>query len=236
LTWQLVALCLVLPHCAAALAQEESSSAGPNKLAIEPRPQESSPELSSPPPPASARTETQSPFSPLIAEPADLGLAPDRFNAGESVRKMLVALLVVIAVMCIVVFVLKRLMGSTPVLLDQRLGRVIGRIYLTPKAVLYLVNVGGKVLLIGTTPTSINLIAEVTGDDILPEMERARPESISPRMIPFATHIAQFISKFSGPQRTGDEEAKLEEYLRDIKGQMAKLSALIGGSEDEEQG
>ena len=234
MTWHVAGLCFVLSLCSAPPAQEESSSAGQNELATGVQAQGSTPELSSPPP-ETARTEPQSPFAPLVGGAGDLARAPDRDNVGESARRMLVALLLVIALICVAFFVLKRLMGGTPILLDQKLGRVIGRIYLSPKAVLYLVKVGGKVLLIGTTPTTIGLIAEISSDEIVAEMKRTPPESGSARM-PFAGHVSQFLSRFSGPQRTGDEEAKLEEYLRDIKGQMAKLSALIGGSEDEEQG
>jgi len=231
--WLATTLWLLVSYGGVAQELGEPLTAGLGEVAPVGQVRASSSELS--PPLSATRGESQTPFLPLGGGLEDLAPAPGGFNALESVRRMLVALLIVVALICIVVFVLKRLIGGAPVLLDQKLGRVVGRIYLSPKAVLYLVKVGSKVLLIGTTPTTINLIAEMTGEDLVAELDRTRSESVSPK-IPFATQVSQFLSKFGGAQATGDEEAKLEEYLRDIKDQMAKLNALIGGSEDEESG
>jgi flagellar biogenesis protein FliO len=231
--WVVAALWLLFSCGGAAQDPGEPLGADLSEVAPAGQVRASSPELS-PPPLANTRAQSQTPFLPLGGGLEDLAPAPDGFNAGDSVRRMLVALLIVVALICVVVFVLKRLMGGAPMLVDQKLGRVIGRIYLTPKAVLYLVRVGGKVLLIGTTPTTINLIAEMTGEELVAELDRTRSESVTPK-VPFAGQVSQFLSKFGAAQRIGDEEAKLEEYLRDIKGQMAKLNALIGGSENEER-
>ena len=152
----------------------------------------------------------------------------------DSAIKMGVWLLVVIALICITVVVLKRLTGGAPVFLDQRLGRVIGRISLSPRATLYFVRIGDRVLVIGVTPTAMNLISEMTGQEVGGEMEQAGREP--PRAgAPFGTHLGQFMSKFSAAQKADEQEDKLEEHLRDIKGQVAKIKALIGGSENEEE-
>jgi len=230
--WLVTALWLLVSYGGAAQDPEDALSGGLGELAPTGQVRASSAELS--PPLAVTRAEPQTPFFPPGGGLEDLTQPSDGFDAEESLRRMLVALLIVVALICIVVFVLKRFMGGAPMLVDQKLGRVIGRIYLTPKAVLYLVKVGSKVLLIGTTPTAINLIAEMTGEELVAELDRTRTESVTPK-VPFASQISQFLSKFGGAQRTDDEEAKLEEYLRDIKGQMAKLNALIGGSENEER-
>jgi len=174
--------------------------------------------------------------SPLTARPEGQPFGGDWLNARESAWKMFVALLVVLALICVSVFVLKRVMGGGPVFLDQKLGRVIGRIHLSPKAVLYLVKIGGKVLVVGTTPTAISLVAEVTDPEIVSQMEgtrRAEPGSVR---APLAGRMGRLFSRFGEEaQPTVDEEVRFEEYLRDIKGQMEKLSALIGGAEDEEE-
>lgn len=174
--------------------------------------------------------------SPLTAQPEGEPFGADWLNARESAWKMFVALLIVLALICVSVFVLKRVMGGAPVFLDQRLGRVIGRIHLSPKAVLYLVKIGGKILVVGTTPTAINLVAEVTDPEIVSQMEGTRRAEPGPVRPPFAGRVGRLFSR-SGEeaQPTADEEVRFEEYLRDIKGQMEKLSALIGGAEDEEE-
>ena len=189
-----------------------------------------------PTPPESAPTDPvglQLP-SPVTADPDEL-FGGDWFSARESVWRTFVALLVVLALICLSVFVLKRLIGGAPVFLDQRLGRVIGRIHLSPKAILYLVKVGDKVLVIGTTPTAISLVAEVTDPETVSQMEGTRAVESAAVKAPPGGRMVRFFSKFSGAQRTVDEDVRFEEYLRDIRGQMEKLNALIGGPEDEEE-
>ena len=193
--------------------------------------------LGEPPTPSEGAQADLQPTSPLTGEPeVDQSFGGDWLNTGESVWRTFVALLVVLALICLSVFVLKRLIGGAPVFLDQRLGRVIGRIHLSPKAVLYLVKIGGNVLVVGTTPSAISLVAEVTDPEIVSQMEgtrRAEPGSVR---VPFAPRVGRLFSRFGEEaQPTVDEEVRFEEYLRDIKGQMEKLSALIGGAEDEEE-
>jgi flagellar biogenesis protein FliO len=54
----------------------------------------------------------------------------------------------------------RRLGGRSNVLAPGKLGRVVGRIYLDQGARLYLVEAGGRVLVVGTNQHAINLIAE----------------------------------------------------------------------------
>jgi flagellar biogenesis protein FliO len=173
--------------------------------------------------------------SPLTALPAGQPFAGDWLNARESGWRMLVGLLLVLALICIMVFALKRIVGGAPVFLDQRLGRVIGRIPLGPKAILYLVRVGGKILVVGTTPTAISLVAEITDPEIVNQMEGTRAAESARIKTPFGGRMGRFFSKSSQAERSVDEEVRFEEYLRDIRGQMEKLSALVGGREDEEE-
>ena len=173
--------------------------------------------------------------SPLTSAPEGQPFAGDWLNARESGWRMLVALLLVLALICIMVFVLKRVAGGGPVFLDQRLGRVIGRIPLGPKAILYLVRVGGKILVVGTTPTAISLVAEITDPEIVNQMEGTRAAESGRIKTPFGGRMSRLFSKFSRVERSVDEEVRFEEYLRDIRGQMEKLSALVGGREDEEE-
>ena len=192
--------------------------------------------LGEPPTPSEGAQADLQPTSPLTGEPeVDQSFGGDWLNTGESVWRTFVALLVVLALICLSVFVLKRLIGGAPVFLDQRLGRVIGRIHLSPKAILYLVKVGDKVLVIGTTPTAISLVAEVTDPEIVSQMEGTRTVESAAVKALTGGRMVRFFSKFSGAQRTVEEDVRFEEYLRDIRGQMEKLNALIGGPEDEEE-
>jgi len=173
--------------------------------------------------------------SPLTAAQEGRPFAGDWLDARESGWRMLVGLLLVLALICVMVFALKRMVGGAPVFLDQRLGRVVGRIPLGPKAILYLVRVGGKILVVGTTPTAITLVAEITDPEVLSQTEGTRASESQRIRGAFGGRMGRFFSKFSQAEQSADEEVRFEEYLRDIRGQMEKLSALVGGREDEEE-
>lgn len=242
LAWPVATLCLILLNCSMAQSQEESSSAEPAEVSAIPSDEGTpvvpteAPAVEQMPgePPESAPSEPDSQLFPLTDEPEDRPSEADRIPVRETAMRMLIWLLVVIAMICVFVLVLKRVTGGGAVFPDQRLGRVIGRIYLSPKAVLYLVKVGDRVLVIGTTPTTMSLISEISHPEIVGEMERTRPEPGSLGTLS-AGRVGRFIAGFGAARQTGEQEVKFEEYLRDIKGQMEKLNALIGGSEDEEE-
>jgi len=161
------------------------------------------------------------------------GEAPE-LDILDAVKRMAVALLLVIAMFCVAVWLYKRLTRGRPLFPDQKGARVISRIYLNPKAVLYLVKVADRILVIGANPTTISLITEIADPDLVKELEQKQPESAATRA-PFAGYLRQFRGRFSGVQQAAEEEAKLEEHLRDIKDQMARLKTLIGGSDEEER-
>lgn len=57
-------------------------------------------------------------------------------------------------------YLAKRLGARTPALAGLRLGQVLGRVYLTPKASLHFVKTGGRVLVVGVTPSGLHLLTE----------------------------------------------------------------------------
>jgi len=221
-----VALCLIVSHCPMALSEEQPSITEPAQLGVTPLAEEVPGGPREQPQTGAAEPEPRPPF--LAGEPE-----AQEFNLAESAMKMLVALLLAIALFCIVIVVLKRFTRGMPIFMDRSLGRVIGRISLSSRAALYLVKVADKVLVVGVNPSTINLIAEIADQETVTEMERLHLEGAASRS-PFANQLRQFQARFSGAKQAGEEEAKLDEHLRDIKDQMAKLSALIGGSENEE--
>ena len=233
---QLVSFYLILVHCSAGLPQVAQPTEPPPAFSWEAPPGEQPVE----------QLETTSPETEQGQAPArESGFFPMRgvreapvqtpeFDLFDSARKMSVALLLVIALLCLAVLLFKRVTKGVPLFLDQRVGRVVGRIYLNPKAILYLVKIADRVLVIGANPTTISLIAEITDPEMVRALERTHPEPGTARSS-FASHFRQFHAKFSGVQQAAEEEAKLEEHLRDIKDQMAKLQTLIGGGSGNEE-
>jgi len=155
-------------------------------------------------------------------------------NLGSYARKTLVSLLLVIALLCLFFVMLKRITRGFPIFLDQKTGRVIGTIPLGARAALYLVKIANRVLVVGVSPATVTLVTEITDPETVQKLERGRHEGGTARL-PFGSYLSQSRAGFSGDQKPTEEEAKLEEHLRDIKDQMAKLSALIGGSEGEKE-
>lgn len=239
----LVAFSLIVSVCFPALSEEERSGGEPTEpigaLSSElapgepPEPLESTSAKPEQPPPAADWLEREPVLFQAGGEGEALGRTPE-LNFLDSLKKMAVALLIVIALLCFAIWLFKRVTKGVPLFLDQNVGRVIGRIYLSPKAILYIVKIADRILIVGANPTAINLITEIADPVIVKEMERTRLEG-RPTRSPFASYMSQFHDRFSGPKQASEEDAKLEEHLRDIKDQMAKLSALIGGTKDEEE-
>lgn len=71
-----------------------------------------------------------------------------------------VALCVVLGMILFVYYLLNRFGGRTPLLAGAKLGTIMGRVALSPKAYLYYVRTADRVLVVGWTPTSINRVAE----------------------------------------------------------------------------
>jgi len=81
---------------------------------------------------------------------------PSMFST--SVR-MIISLLIIIALIYVVVYILKRYSYPTNPGTSELI-KVVSFSYLNPKEMLYLVKVGEKLLLLGVTPNNINLITE----------------------------------------------------------------------------
>lgn len=70
------------------------------------------------------------------------------------------ALLIVVALILGVFAGLRKFGKGSPIFAGVHLGRVIGRVGLTPRASLYFVRTGGRILLLGVTPNTISAVAE----------------------------------------------------------------------------
>ena len=75
------------------------------------------------------------------------------------------ALCVVLVMILLVYYLLNRFGSRTPLLAGAKLGTIMGRVALSPKAYLYFVRTANRVLVVGWTPTSINRVAEYDAAD-----------------------------------------------------------------------
>jgi flagellar biogenesis protein FliO len=75
-----------------------------------------------------------------------------------------VSVCIVVALVLILAWAVRRFGGKTPFLAGADLGQVIGRIYLNRQAALYYVETGGRVLLVGVTNNNVSLVSEFDAD------------------------------------------------------------------------
>ncbi len=82
--------------------------------------------------------------------------------------KALGALCIVVGMILLSGFLLRRYAARTPLLMGQQLGRVIGRVSLGPRAALFYVHTGGRVLVVGVSQNGVAPVAEF-GEDAFAE-------------------------------------------------------------------
>lgn len=89
--------------------------------------------------------------------------------AGAGYGDMLITSLVVLAVVCIVAFVVVRLLGrvlATGRVRGAHLLDVVARVPLEPRRSLYVVDVAGKTLLVGTSEMGLSVLSELDANEV----------------------------------------------------------------------
>lgn len=97
--------------------------------------------------------------------------------AGASYGDLLVTSLVVLGAVCIAAFLVVRLVGrflATGRAHGTHLLEVVARLPLEPRRSLYVVEVAGKTLLVGTSEMGLSVLSELDGDQVRGRM-RQRP-------------------------------------------------------------
>src|ERR1043165_2365757 len=101
----------------------------------------------------------------------------DGTGAGASYGNLLVTSLLVLGAVCIAAFVAVRLFGrllSTGRARGAHLLDVVARVPLEPRRSLYVVEVAGKTLLVGTSEMGLSVLSELDGNEVRARVE-ARP-------------------------------------------------------------
>jgi len=88
--------------------------------------------------------------------PAELGM--------RSYIEVTIALCVVLGLIVLSLWAVRRFGARTPLLAGGHLGKILGRVHLSPKASLHFVRTGGKVLVIGVTQETVQLVETFDAD------------------------------------------------------------------------
>lgn len=189
------------------------------------------------------------------AQTSDDTGAPPEFTTGRSGWRIMgqatVALCIVLGLILVVYYLLKRISGRTPLLAGVKLGNVMGRVALSPKAYLYFIKTGDRVLVVGWTPTSINRVAEFDAADFDVALKKAVPEpdtqpkpafsATAPRPdAPFKRALAEetlrTAAQESIPSNEDTTPDDLVEGMDDLRDEIDRLRAYIRETTRETRG
>lgn len=156
------------------------------------------------------------------APPAETATAPKAASATETgwgyyVPRMLMGLFVVCGLILLLAAGLRRFGKNNPMLAGPRLGSILGRIHLSPKASLYYVRTGGKILVIGLTPNGLTPVAELDALTFDAEQESQN----APNEPPAAGFLEQLRASVKqeapAPKAADDDLAKLRTDLQRLQ-------------------
>ncbi len=252
---------LALLLCVGAWAQENDAAhtTPPPDLdpvsAAQPIAQLPSPEAEPSPPLATMSDDEQRKMEDVYraydAEPAAAGASdirntpPRDQSLFEISLKALAGLFVVIALILAVRVALTRWGSRSGLFTAPKLARPIGRLYLDKGICLHFVVMGGRVLVIGATPQSVQLVAEFDEAAFDPQLLRGAPVATAPARSPeaqlspmppqekpaprarFADYLKTSAQNMLRPETTPVEEEddlsslrtdiqRLQEYLREL--------------------
>ena len=124
----------------------------------------------------------------LAEEPSLMELATD-FSEGKSYNywgefvNMIITLMIVVALIFISVIVLKRIMRSRMQQVNRGAQiKIMERRPINQKTSLYLINIAGKVVMIGESPAGLNLITELPDVEIEEEPLPAPPTPFASKL------------------------------------------------------
>jgi flagellar biogenesis protein FliO len=113
---------------------------------------------------------------------------PDEISIYYSGIRAFSALLVVLALILLLTYWVRRRGRRLPLFSGASLAGVMGRVYLEPRVCLHFVQTGGKVLVIGVTPSSISLLSAFDAESFASALKKA-PETASAEASGFVAHL-----------------------------------------------
>jgi len=105
---------------------------------------------------------------------------PETVTVGSGYGELLVGSLLVLGLICVVAFVIVRI--GTRRLWGGRGGGVldvVARMPLEPRRSLYVVEVAGKTLLVGTSEMGLSVLSELDAERVRTDLERPSPRSFA---------------------------------------------------------
>ncbi|MBI2421848.1 MAG: flagellar biosynthetic protein FliO [Candidatus Hydrogenedentes bacterium] len=140
---------------------------------------------------------------------------------GKYALRALAGLSFVIALILLLQYLLRRFAQNTPLLAGMRLGAVIGKVYLNPKASLHYVKSGGRILVLGVTPNQITFISDFD------ESAFAAPELGAPAVSPADTISFVEALRAQTQQLTAATLPAPDDDLASLRGDIQRLQQYL---------
>lgn len=173
--------------------------------------------------------------TPVEAGPPEFGL--------RAILEVMMALCIVLGLIVLALLFVRRVTSRAPMLGGLGLGRVIGRVYLSPKASLHFVRAGGKVLVVGVTQENVQHIATFEeslfdGLNDTPEGTQAAapltPDQPSPRTerTPFLAQLREQTARLRQPaapaaSARASDPPQGDGEIQDLRGDIERLQRLL---------
>lgn len=152
-------------------------------------------------------------------------------SAGESILRAVAATCVVVALILVCYYLVGRYGKKSPLFAGAALGRILGRVHLSPKAELYFVRVKDRVLVVGVTANEVSRVAEFDAaafDDAQPAT--ASGDVPAPSHSAFAKELRAQTAPEPTASAVSDELAALKaeldkarQYFRETSGEPGAL-------------
>lgn len=152
-------------------------------------------------------------------------------STGMSFLRGIVALCVVLALILVCYYLVNRYGQKSPLFAGSTLGKILGRVHLSPKAELYFVKVKDRVLVVGVTQNGISRVAEFDADMFEDLQPGAAPiGQPAPQQLSFANELRSQTKPEPTPSAVSEELAalraeldKARQFFRETTGEPGAL-------------
>jgi len=168
--------------------------------------------------------------------------APETWSPLETTMRAVFGLLVVLALLFVLAWLAKRFGRNSPLLAGNNLGRVMGKIYLSPRASLHFVRAGDRILVVGVTANSVSPVAEFDADAFETSGAESAPGESGAPQSETETFLAQFKASLNkiaqaSPAKTADttpeeEEAEIAALREDVQRLQRYLQESARGGDN----
>lgn len=165
----------------------------------------------------------------------------------ETFARVIGGLAFVLALILLLYAAVRKWGKHTPLLSGMQYGQVLGRVHLTPRASLHLVRMGGRVLVVGVTPSDLSLIAEFD-EDVFADLLERKGNSKSPvqpdggeagtqgAITDFFSHLTQRADKHETDRAPipGSDIDVQEDDIAALRGDIQRLQQYLRESAHED--